>query len=90
MVYERCGACHSPDVDRIGPHHRGVFGRQAGTVPGFDSSERLRQSRIVWDERTLDLWLTDPQALVPGAAMFFQLDDPAERADAIAYLMTLK
>ena len=50
----------------------------------------LRLSKIVWNENTLDRWLTDPQAFVPGAAMFFRLDDPSERADVIAYLMTLK
>lgn len=89
-VYERCAACHSPDVDRIGPHHRGVVGRKAGSVPGYDYSDGLRKSQIVWSARTLNRWLTDPQAFVPGAKMFFRVSDPTQRADVIAYLATLK
>ena len=33
QIYEsRCIACHSPDANRVGPMHRGVFGRKAGSV----------------------------------------------------------
>jgi cytochrome c len=43
-------------------------------------------TNIVWNEETLDKWLTDPQAVAPGAKMFFHLDNPQDRADVIAYL----
>jgi len=86
-VYEsRCGGCHSLDHDRIGPRHRGVFGRVAGSVPGYAYSQALRRSAIVWDADTLDRWLTNPQRLVPGQKMGFRLSDAGERADVIAFL----
>jgi cytochrome c len=40
----------------------------------------------VWDETTLDKWLTDPSALVPGTKMMFSVDDAQDRADVIAFL----
>lgn len=86
-LYERrCSACHSLDADRVGPRHRGVFGRAAGRVPDFAYSAALRRSGIVWDDATLERWLANPQALVPGQRMGFRLNDAAERADIIAYL----
>ena len=63
-----------------------MFGRKAGSLPDYDYSEALKSANITWNEETLDKWLTDPQALVPGAKMFFHLDNPQDRADVIAYL----
>ena len=86
-IYEsRCGACHSLDQDRVGPRHRGVFGRTAGSVSGYDYSKALRRSGIVWDGETLDRWLTNPQNLIPGQKMGYRLPNAGERADVIAYL----
>jgi cytochrome c len=83
----RCGACHSIDDNGAGPRHRGLFGRRAGTQQGFDYSEALKRSKIVWNERTLDRWLQNPSALIPGNKMVVQLaSDPRDRADLIAYL----
>ena len=90
QVYQRCMSCHSPDANKVGPVHRGVVGRRAGSVAGFQYSDALRNAGFVWDEDHLDKWLTDPQALVPGARMFFKLSDAQQRADVIAYLKTLK
>jgi len=86
----RCVACHSPDANRVGPKHRGLFGRKAGSLPDFHYSKALSNSGIVWDEQTLDKWLTDPQAFLPGQRMNFKVADPADRADLIAYLKTLR
>ena len=85
----RCIACHSPDANRVGPKHRGVVGRTAGTVPDFNYSRAVRGSGVVWSEKTLDEWLTNPQAFIPGQRMNFRVADPADRADLIAYLKTL-
>ncbi|MFA5119682.1 cytochrome c family protein [Zavarzinia sp.] len=90
-LYEsRCGACHSPDADRVGPHHRGVVGRVAGSVPGFAYSPALKASGLTWTPELLDRWLTDPAALVPGSRMGFRVGSAADRADIVAYLETLK
>jgi cytochrome c len=86
----RCIACHSPDANRVGPRHRGVVGRTAGTVPDFNYSKAVKKSGVVWSEETLDKWLTNPQAFIPGQRMNFKVADPADRADLIAYLKTLK
>ena len=85
-VYEGCQDCHSLDKNDVGPRHRGVFGRKAGSLPDFAYSPALKNAGFVWDEKTLDKWLTNPQALVPGARMFYHLANPRDRADVIAYL----
>ncbi len=85
----RCGGCHAPEVNRIGPRHRGVYGARAGTQAGFRYSPALAASGVVWTAGTLDAWLTDPRRMVPGAAMGQRVPDPRDRADLIAYLRTL-
>ena len=87
QVYARCLACHALAVDRVGPRHCGLFGRLAGSVPGFAYSEALKKSKIVWNDKTLDRFLAKPLAMVPGTAMTYDgVPDAAERADLIAYL----
>jgi cytochrome c len=86
-VYEqRCSGCHSLDANRVGPAHRGVHGRRAGTAPNFAYSDAVRRAGIVWNDATLDRWLTNPQGLIQGQRMNFRIADPRERADVIAYL----
>jgi cytochrome c len=85
-LYEACQDCHSLDKNDVGPRHRGVFGRKAASLSDYDYSDALKSASIVWNEETLDKWLTDPQAVAPGAKMFFHLDNPQDRADVIAYL----
>lgn len=86
-VYARCQACHALAFDRVGPHHCGLLGRRAGSVPGFAYSSAMRQSHIVWSDKTLDRFLAAPLKMVPGTAMTYAgVPDPQERADLIAYL----
>jgi cytochrome c len=85
-VYERCEGCHSLDANRVGPMHRGVFGRKAGAVEGYAYSMAVKKSDIVWNETTLDQWLSGPGKLIPGTKMGFKLNDAQARADVIAYL----
>jgi cytochrome c len=90
QAYEaRCGGCHSVQADRVGPRHAGIVGRRAGSVSGFEYSEALRRSGLTWDPALLDLWLADPEALVPGQRMGYRLGDAQLRADIVAYLGTL-
>jgi cytochrome c len=68
--------------------HCGVIGRPAGTAPGFDYSEAMKASGIVWDPQKLDEFLTSPIAYVSGTKMGFAgFDNPADRADVIAYIV---
>ena len=86
LYQARCTACHSLDYNGVGPAHRGVFGRQAAQAPGFAYSDALKASHVVWNEQTLDRWLTDPEKFVPGQRMGVNVPDAKERADLIAYL----
>ena len=89
-AFRACVACHSiePGMHRTGPSLAGLWGRAAGSLEGFTRySNALKRSGIVWDERTLDAWLRDPQATIPGNYMIFQgLADARARADLIAFL----
>ena len=86
QVYKTCALCHAFEKNGAGPKHAGLFGRTAGTVPDYRYSPALQKSGIVWDDATLDKWLADPQALVPGTKMFFNVDSAQDRADVIEYL----
>jgi cytochrome c len=86
-LYEsRCIGCHSLDANRIGPKHRGVFGRKAGSVEDFSYSPAVRSSSVVWNDDTLPRWLTNPQDVIPGQRMNFRVSQPQDRADIVAYL----
>lgn len=88
QVYARCAACHAIEGNRTGPQHCGLFGRRAGTAPGYSAYSRaMRESRWVWDEKSLDVFLQDPMQVLPGTTMGYSgVKDAAERADLIAWL----
>jgi len=89
-IYDRCMACHSIDRDRTGPRHAGLFGRRAGSVPGFAYSPAMKKAGangLVWNEDTLDKFLKAPTKFVPGTRMGYAgIKDDQERADLLAYL----
>ena len=66
-----------------------IIGRQAGKVEGFHYSPGLAQAGLTWDEGTLDAWLTDPQAVVPGTIMAYRQAEAETRAAIITYLKGL-
>ena len=89
-LYEsRCVACHSVDQNRVGPAHQGVYGRRAGRAPGYEYSTALGKSKVVWTERNLNTWLSNPEGFIPGQKMGFSVPEVQDRADLIAYLKTL-
>jgi cytochrome c len=90
LYQQRCTACHAVDSNKIGPAHRGVVGRRVGSLPGYKYSDELARSRLRWTPQTLNAWLEDPEQLVPGQRMGFQVESAVERADLVAYLATLK
>ena len=92
MAFQQCAECHSPgSSDGAGPGLQGVFGRRAGSKDGFIYSAAMKKSTVVWDATTLNAFLADPRAVVPGTSMGYGGDDDAkERADLVAYLKTLK
>jgi cytochrome c len=89
-----CPTCHSVikgDELKIGPNLVGVVGRKAGTTKSLiGPSENLTKYGVIWSAETLNEFLADPNAKVPGTAMVGILTDPQQRADVIAFLSTLK
>ena len=90
LYQQKCAACHSVDENSTGPRHRGIFGRRAGTLEDYRYSLALEDQDFEWTEETLDAWLTDPSAVVPGNLMGMAIGSAADRRDLIAYLKTLK
>jgi cytochrome c len=86
LFERRCGGCHALDSNREGPRLRGVYGRIAGSVPSFRYSDALRNSRITWNDESLEMWLIDPGQFVPGTDMDFRVPKADERREIIAYL----
>ncbi|MFT4506316.1 c-type cytochrome [Caballeronia sp. 15711] len=88
-----CAVCHSaaPSENRIGPSLSGVIGRKAGTYHGFNYSQAMTKSGVVWNAETLTRFLRDPQITVPQTRMAFPgVSDDADRAALIEYLTSLK
>src|SRR5437879_9705165 len=88
--FRACAPCHSLEADRnmTGPSLANLWGRKAGSLPSFERySEALKSSGIIWDDRALDGWLTDPKAMVPDNDMPFEgIKHAAVRADLLACL----
>jgi cytochrome c len=88
--FRACGPCHSlePDRNMTGPSLANLWGRKAGSLPSFERySEALKASGIIWDDRSLDGWLTDPDRMVPDNEMPFNgIKDTRARADLLAFL----
>ena len=87
-----CRSCHSVEKGQtvVGPSLFAVYGTRAGDVPGYDFTPALKASGLVWNDATLDKWLTNPVALVPSTRMGYAgQPDPEKRKLIIAYLKTL-
>lgn len=89
LFKRQCASCHTVSAaegQRAGPTMAGVVGRKAGTVPGFHYSAGFANADWQWDEAHLDTWLTNPQAMIPGAIMPYRQPKAEIRAALIAYL----
>ncbi|GGF22234.1 cytochrome c [Aliidongia dinghuensis] len=92
VVFGRCAACHSLDAGKklMGPNLNGIVGQKAGAVAGYQYSKAMASSGLTWDDATLDKFLASPTSTVPGTKMLVNVANAQDRADAIAYLKTVK
>ena len=82
-----CGICHSVQETggpHEGPNLLGVVGRKAASQPDFTNySPALKASNLTWNKKTLDKFLVNPMAKVPGTLMPMQIPDNKTRADVV-------
>lgn len=92
-AFAQCMACHStePGKHGVGPSLAGVYGTKSAEVAGYAFSDAMKKANLTWDDATLDKWIESPMKMVPGTRMTYAgMSDPAQRAEIIAYLKTLK
>ena len=90
--FAQCKACHAvePGKNGIGPTLAGVWNARAGHITGFDYSDQMEESGLVWNQANLDRYLADPRGTVPGTKMAFGgVKDAAKRQEIIDYLKAL-
>ena len=92
--YSQCAACHAVVKGAphgLGPNLWGIAGTKAGAIADYEFSPALKASGLVWDEATLDKWLENPRALVPGTKMSFAgMPDAAKRKELVTWLLAQK
>ena len=88
--FQDCAACHKLEagVNNVGPSLHGIFARKAGEIADFRYSPAMKRSGIAWTPETLEKFISDPQAMVPGNRMpYAGMAGASDRADLIAYLL---
>jgi cytochrome c len=89
-VYGACAPCHSlePNRNMTGPSLAELWNRKAGTLASFTRySPALKSSDVVWNDKSLDEWIDDPQHFIPGNQMTFPgIKNAQQRADLLAFL----
>lgn len=92
LFKQRCSICHAVETGKkstLGPNLLGVSGRKAGSEGGFVYSPAIKKAPIVWSRATLDTFLAAPTKLIPGTRMVIAVPAAPQRADVVAYLLTL-
>ena len=93
-VFAKCKACHVVDAEtnRVGPHLKGVIGRNVASVADYKYSEAMLEfakANPVWTDELFVKYIENPKAMVPKTKMVFPgLKKEDERADILAYLKT--
>jgi cytochrome c len=88
-----CKTCHNTAQgagDMTGPDLWGIFGRKAGSEPGFAYSDGMKALGIPWDAQAIDKWIANPKSMIPQTKMtYIGMENPKDRIDVIAYLKTV-
>jgi nitrite reductase (NO-forming) len=89
-VFRKCQGCHSMDPGRnlVGPSLAGIIDKKAASTPGFNYSDAMKKSNIVWTRDKLHAYLKAPQVVVPGNRMPFPgLKSDHDVDDVVAFLI---
>jgi cytochrome c len=84
----QCASCHMLVGASTGPALKGIVDSPIASQDGFAYSGSLKgKSKLKWDDKNLDKWLTKPSAFAPGNKMGFAgIEKKQDRVDLIAYL----
>ncbi|PKH26078.1 cytochrome c family protein [Pseudomonas prosekii] len=89
-----CGGCHQVGESArngFGPQLNGVIGRTAGSAEGYQYSEAMKSSGVIWDRETLAKYIEDPKGVVSGTRMiFWGISDPEKIENLLTYLQTFQ
>ena len=92
-VFKKCVACHSlqEGKNKIGPSLYNLLGRKAGSVDGYKYSKAMKNSDVVWDEESLDKFLTKPRKFIKKTKMsFLGIKKKSLRDDLISFFKQLQ
>ena len=87
-AFKKCVACHSLEEgkNKIGPPLNNLLGRKAGSVKGYKYSKAMKNSGVVWNEESLDKFLTKPRKFIPKTKMSFRgIKKKSLRDDLISF-----
>lgn len=89
-----CGSCHTfgkGEPNRVGPNLAGIVGKARAQAAGFSYSDAMKAKGGAWDEESLNQFLWNSKAFVPGTKMGFAgLKKPEDRAALIKWLAARK
>ncbi len=64
-AWAKCKACHNfTNKNKVGPGLAGVFGRKAGSAPGFRYKYTKYGSDWTWDEAHLKKWICNSKKAI--------------------------
>ncbi|MBF0447543.1 MAG: c-type cytochrome [Magnetococcales bacterium] len=98
-VKKKCTMCHSfgdkfNKGGKVGPSlEGGIMDKKAGQIEGFKYSSGMSKAGeegLVWDDATMEKYLTKPKDVVPKTKMAFPgIKSAEDLANVIAFLKTL-
>jgi cytochrome c len=91
-IFNHCVACRAlePGKQGFGPDLHGVVGRAAASLPTFEYSQALKNSKIIWTEDNLRKWMSGNDAMIPGTRMrHVSITDKVEQDYLLAFLKSL-